>query len=106
LFLFTSVQHGGFGFSPQKISLFLGLVAASQAFWILVLFPPLQRKLGTNNLLRICIAAWPTLFGSFPIMNEFLRNGWNHAYWIAAALSITIGGGAAMSSSESNALSQ
>ena len=49
VFFFTQVALGGFGFSIQQISLLLAVGGASQALWILIAFPPLQRRFSTGK---------------------------------------------------------
>ncbi len=48
---FTPVPLGGFGFTPLQISLLLGLNGAAQAVWLLLVFPPLQHRIGTNGIM-------------------------------------------------------
>lgn len=97
VFLFTGIEKGGFGFSPQWISYFLACLAASQGLWTLAYFPSLKRKLGTGPVMRLCSAGWPLLFASFAILNELLRRGWFIAFWTTLPLSLIVGGGIAMS---------
>jgi hypothetical protein len=49
VFLFTQPALGGFGFSIQQISILLAVGGASQALWILITFPPLQRRFSTGK---------------------------------------------------------
>lgn len=100
VFLFTSVEKGGFAFSPKWISYYLAVAGGSQALWMLLVFPPLQRTIGTGNLMRVCAAVWPVMMASFPVLNEFLRNGWKTAFWIAGPISIVIGSGVSMAFGE------
>ena len=96
VFLFMSIEKGGFGFSPRYISYFLALAGASQAAWMLLAFPPLQRRLGTGPLLRLCAVVWPFLMASFPLENELLRHGFNTAFWIILPIGLVIGSGVSM----------
>ena len=93
---YTGINHGGFSFSDQKIALFLALGGASQALWMLIAFPPLQKKFSTGTVLRACGFAWPFLMASYPVLNEFLRNGWTLAFWIIAPIGMVLGSGVAM----------
>lgn len=97
VFMFTHVKLGGFGFSDQKIALFIALAGASQAMWMLLFFPALQRNFGTGAVLRGCSSVWPVLMGVYPVMNEFLRHGWTLAFWIVAPICVVLGSGVAMS---------
>jgi hypothetical protein len=49
--------------------------------------PPLDKKLGTRKLLRICFAAWPWFFVLPPLANFFSRR--NH--WLAAYALMGVG---------------
>lgn len=97
VFMYTPVEESGFGFSDQQISYFLALAGASQAGWMLIAFPPLQKKLGTTRLMRWCVAAWPLFMALYPVLNEMLRHGLTTAFWIVAPLSLVIASGVSMS---------
>jgi hypothetical protein len=96
VFWYTSVEKGGFGFSELEIALFLGLAGASQAIWTLLVFPPLQHRVGTGGILRICAVAWPIFFFANPFGNIFLRNGWNVAFWAIVPAGNAFGAGVSM----------
>ncbi|KAF2787241.1 MFS general substrate transporter [Melanomma pulvis-pyrius CBS 109.77] len=96
VFLFTSVKLGGIGFTPSLIALFLALAGASQAFWLLVVFPPLHRRLGTGFILRACAIAWPFFFLVSPMCNILLRYDHKIVFWILAPTALAIGSGVAM----------
>ncbi|EME86364.1 uncharacterized protein MYCFIDRAFT_45398 [Pseudocercospora fijiensis CIRAD86] len=96
VFQFTSVEKGGFAFPPYLISYFIAIGGASQALWMILAFPGLQRRFGTGSVLRGTAAAWPFFMGLYPILNEFLRNGWNAAFWIVSITGVVLGSGVAM----------
>lgn len=96
VFMFTSIRLGGFGFSDQKIALFIALAGASQALWMLLFFPRLQKNFGTGAVLRGCAVAWPFFMAVYPVMNEFLRHDWDLAFWIVAPTGVVLGSGVAM----------
>lgn len=96
VFMFTSVENGGFGFSDQWIAIFLAISGGSQALWMLLAFPYLQKRLGTGRLMRICACGWPIFIFAYPMFNEFLRNGWILAFWILAPIELVMGSGVAM----------
>jgi hypothetical protein len=100
VFWAASVELGGYGFKPIQISYFLGGIGISQAFWLVVVFPPLQQKIGTDRILRFCLYAWPIFFASCPMCNTFLRRGWTTAFWIVAPILQVGGSGVAMAFSE------
>lgn len=97
LFWFTPVALGGFGFMPYQISIMMALNGAAQAAWLLIVFPPLQRRYGTNAVLRGCSAAYPFLFMVCPLGNVLLRQGATTAFWILAPPLTIVGVGVSMS---------
>ncbi|KAK3329783.1 MFS general substrate transporter [Apodospora peruviana] len=100
LFMFTPIDLGGFGFSPLQISLFIGLNGLAQAIWILLVFPPLQHRIGTNGVLRVCALAYPLFFAIMPSFSMLLREGSPasvRAFWVIAPAALCIGCGISMS---------
>ena len=95
VFLFTSVHNGGFSFNPQRISIFLAIAGASQALWMLLGFPSLQKRIGTGGVLRACAYLWPLMMLMFPLMNEMLRHNLKPLFWIVLPLNLV--GGSAVS---------
>jgi hypothetical protein len=100
IFWFTRVDLGGLGFSPFEISMFLGAAGMSQALWILIAFPPLQHRIGSGGVLRICAMVWPFSFAIWPICNIFLRHHWNATFWTVAIGGNIIGCGVSMAFSK------
>lgn len=97
VFMYTPIDESGFGFSDQQISYFLALAGASQAGWMLIAFPPLQKKLGTARLMRWCVLAWPVFMALYPVFNEMLRHGLTTLFWVTAPLSLVLASGVSMS---------
>ncbi|KAJ7153038.1 MFS transporter [Mycena crocata] len=97
VFCFTAIPLGGFGFTPFQISWFLGASGAAQAFWLLVIFPPLQLRLGTKRLLTIIALIYPAGFVIMPLLNFSLRQGWIVFFWTVLPVFILIWSGYAMS---------
>ncbi|KAK5477745.1 hypothetical protein LTR55_008337 [Exophiala xenobiotica] len=97
VFSFTPVHLGGFGFSPLQISLFMGLVGLSQSLYLLIVFPWLQKRIGTAGVMRLCANAYPFFFAILPGCNLLLRNNWTTAFWVVAPVSLAVGSGVAMS---------
>lgn len=97
LFWFTPISLGGLGFSPIKISLFIALAGLAQAIWILLVFPPLQSRVGTNGVMRICANFYPVFFSMCPIFNVLLRQGFTTAFWATAPWLLMLGSGVSMS---------
>ncbi|CAG8979685.1 hypothetical protein HYALB_00003916 [Hymenoscyphus albidus] len=96
VYWFTDISIGGCSFTPMQISYFLAGIGISQATWLLLVFPPLQLKYGTGNVLRLCLYAWPFFFAAAPLCNWFLRKGWTTAFWIVAPTIMIGGSGVAM----------
>ncbi|KAI9706174.1 MAG: hypothetical protein M1820_004935 [Bogoriella megaspora] len=97
VFWFEPVKYGGFGFSPQMMSIFLALGGASQSLWLLIVFPPLQHRIGTGGVMRLCQSYWPFMFLIMPGLNELRRHGIDTAFWIIAFIMQPLGASAAMS---------
>lgn len=102
VFYFTDIALGGYGFSPLQISLFMALGGLAQSIWLLIAFPPLQRRFGTGGVLRGCAVVWPILYFTVAAGNLFLRQAWDLVFWIVAPTSLVIGSGVAMAFSESS----
>ncbi|GLI74602.1 hypothetical protein PoHVEF18_002846 [Penicillium ochrochloron] len=100
VFWYTPVSLGGWGFTPLQISLMMGLNGAAQAAWLLLVFPPLQHKVGTKGVIRLCAFAYPLFFISSPIGNVLLRWGTEasvNAFWVFAPIMLAMGSGVSMS---------
>ncbi|KAJ5776602.1 uncharacterized protein N7511_001613 [Penicillium nucicola] len=100
VFWFTPARLGGYGFTPLQISLMMGLSGAAQAAWLLLVFPPLQRKIGTNGVIRLCATAYPFFFLCIPFGNVLLRMGTEASvkvFWVFVPLVLVIGCGVSMS---------
>ncbi|KAJ5794357.1 hypothetical protein N7457_000956 [Penicillium paradoxum] len=100
VFWFTPIYLGGYDFTPLEISLMMGLNGAAQAMWLLLVFPPLQRKIGTNGVIRLCACVYPFFFLACPLGNVLLRldtEGSIKTFWIFAPIALTIGSGVSMS---------
>lgn len=80
--MYTPIYLGGLALPPKWIGIFMATGGLSQAFWLLVLFPPLHKRVGTGGLLKICGFAWPLFFASNPISNILRRNGLDIGFWI------------------------
>ncbi|KAI1865305.1 uncharacterized protein JN550_008353 [Neoarthrinium moseri] len=97
VFWFTPVALGGFGFEPYQISAFMALTGFSQAFWLLVIFPPLQHRLGTNGVMRACGLAYPFAMGFNPVLNAILRSGLSDTvFWVVGPIFLLIAPGVSM----------
>ncbi len=100
VFWYTKIHLGGFGFTSLQISLMMGLNGLAQAIWLLLIFPPLHRRIGTNGVLRLCAAFYPFFFAICPLFNLLLRVGTPAsvtAFWVIAPAGLAIGCGVSMS---------
>lgn len=97
VFWFTPLPLGGLAFTPLQIALFMGLGGLSQAIWILAVFPPLQRRIGTYGVMRWCATAYPVFFAAFPCFNILLSRGWETTFWVVAPVLYCASSGVSMS---------
>ncbi|KAK8009682.1 hypothetical protein PG989_000615 [Apiospora arundinis] len=97
VFWFTSAELGGLAFTKFQIGMFMALTGVSQAFWLLVVFPPLQHRIGTNGVMRLCANLYPFFLGTSILLNALRRAGYDRAFWIAAPTFLSIGPGVSMS---------
>ncbi|KAJ4350974.1 hypothetical protein N0V95_004258 [Ascochyta clinopodiicola] len=96
VFLYTPIRLGGIGFPPTLIAATIGLSGASQAIWLLLIFPALHARVGTGQILRLCACAWPLFFAMHPVFNQLLRHGHTTAFWSLAPPALVLGSGVAM----------
>ena len=100
VFWFEPVELGGFGFTELQISLFMALTGISQAIWLLLIFPPLQRRFGTGGVLRACGTAYPLFFLVCPALNALLRQDTDTVrliFWVVGTTALCVGVGISMS---------
>ncbi|ERF74471.1 hypothetical protein EPUS_03909 [Endocarpon pusillum Z07020] len=83
VFWFTRPELGGYGFSPLWISIFLGATGFLQAVWVLFIFPPLQYRIGTGGVMRLCSYGFPLLYAFSPVTNLLLRMDLRLAFWLS-----------------------
>jgi hypothetical protein len=100
VFLYTPIDLGGIGFQPELIAGAIGLNGVSQALWILLIFPPLQRRINTGGVLRLCAAVWPIFFAIHPICHFFRLYDLPAAFWAVGPVGLVIGSGVAMAFSK------
>ncbi|OTA07456.1 MSF permease [Trichoderma parareesei] len=99
VYLFTPVRLGGVGFSPFQNSLWMAVQGASQATWLIVAFPFLQRRIGTKGSMKACVAVYPLFFVGYVVMNLLLRIHTEPAlaaFWIVCPVVAVIGPGVSM----------
>ncbi|KAG9251276.1 multidrug resistance protein mdtG [Emericellopsis atlantica] len=98
--LYTSVGHGGFGFSTARITMYITAVGATETAWLMFAFPFLQRRAGTKSVLLTCAWAWPLFFGGYVVVNALLRAGGDETTSLAivvGAVNVVLGPAAFMS---------
>lgn len=82
VFQFTPIELGGYSLTPAQISYLLACGGAGQAFWTLVVFPPLHKRIGSRGILRIASVLWCACFCLYAGMNLALRAGLSYAaFW-------------------------
>ncbi|KAF9701353.1 hypothetical protein EKO04_000406 [Ascochyta lentis] len=96
VFLYTPISLGGIGFPPELIAATIGLAGASQAAWLLLIFPVLHKRAGTGRILRLCAWTWPVFFAIHPCFNLLLRYGKSTVFWTLAPPMLVLGSGVAM----------
>jgi hypothetical protein len=99
---YTPIDLGGLGFSPGLIAACTGLNGASQAAWLLLVFPFLHKRVGTGKVLWMCAIAWPILFAAAPVLNLFLRHGLRTLFWSTGPPFIVLFSGVSMAFSKSS----
>ncbi|GKT44542.1 efflux pump azaK [Colletotrichum spaethianum] len=72
------------------------------ALWLLVIFPPLQHRIGTNGVLRVCSYAYPFFYLISPLGNLILKASVDSPklitfFWIFVPVGLAIGCGVSMS---------
>ncbi|EOO04360.1 putative major facilitator superfamily transporter protein [Phaeoacremonium minimum UCRPA7] len=100
IFWYTPVELGGFGFTPLQISIMMAVNGIAQATWLLLIFPPLQHRIGTNGVMRLCAYAYPVFFFLCPLGNLMLKQQTEaavKAFWVIAPVVLVFGCGISMS---------
>ncbi|KAJ5159118.1 uncharacterized protein N7500_008769 [Penicillium coprophilum] len=100
VFWFTPVHLGGYNFTTIQISLMMGLNGAAQAAWLLLVFPPLQKRIGTNGVIRLCAFIFPLFFLCCPLGNLLLRMDTDASvkiFWVFLPIGLAVGCGVSMS---------
>lgn len=101
VFGYTPIHLGGLGFSAEQIAAFAALGGASQAAWLLLVFPRLHKRVGTGQVLLYCACAWPVFFASNVAFNFLRRHHLEAVFWATAPLTLVLGSGVAMAFSMS-----
>ncbi|KAL1741374.1 major facilitator superfamily domain-containing protein [Schizophyllum fasciatum] len=75
LFCYSSVEHGGIGFSDAEIGLALAAAGAYAAFMQLCAMPLILRRADLAAAYRCSMALWPAVFALFPLVAGVARAG-------------------------------
>jgi hypothetical protein len=117
LWLFTPVSLGGLSMPVQTVGAIMALgtfrcdfklivsvsdTLYSQAIWLLVLMPKLDRKLGTRKLMQCCFLAWPFFFATPILSNWLVSRGHVAAMWVVLVTASCLGTGISMAFSLSS----
>ena len=97
--LYTPVKLGGLGFGPSLIAAYMAAQGASQALWLLLAFPWLQKRIGTKGVMVVCGVTYPFMFALYILLNVFLRDGSQTGvafFWVVGGLAVAIGPGVSM----------
>lgn len=96
VFQYTPISLGGIGFTAELIAAFTALAGASQAAWLLLVFPRLHKRVGTGRILLYCACAWPVFFASSVAFNILRQHHLDAIFWATAPLTLVLGSGVAM----------
>lgn len=97
--LYTPVELGGLACSTSQMAIYMTAQGGSQAIWLLLAFPFLQRRFGTKGVMQACAIAYPIFFAGYIAMNALLREGSETArvwFWIIGAMVALVGPGVSM----------
>lgn len=78
----------------------MGLGGLSQAVYLLLIFTPLHKRIGTVGVMRLCSYMWPIFFSFPPILNVLRRHHDDVAFYIIGPTVLCIGSGVAMAFSK------
>ncbi|GAA5986579.1 hypothetical protein JCM10908_003809 [Rhodotorula pacifica] len=81
LFCYSPVKIGGLGFKEADIGIALSVSGLSSVTFQILLFPPLQQRVGTVRLYRGLMSLWPIVYSLFPIMSWCAREKGRRAVW-------------------------
>ncbi|KAG8887940.1 hypothetical protein FRB98_008698 [Tulasnella sp. 332] len=70
LWLYMAVEKGGIGFTTAQIGVALSMLGVLATFMNLVVFPPLQRRMGTVPVYRLCMLMILLLVTLFPVVSR------------------------------------
>ncbi|POY73727.1 hypothetical protein BMF94_3265 [Rhodotorula taiwanensis] len=81
LFCYSPVKIGGLGFKEADIGIALSISGLSSVTFQILLFPPLQLRIGTVRLYRALMSLWPVVYMLFPVMSWCAKEKGRRAVW-------------------------
>lgn len=96
VFMFTPIALGGLELSPGWIAIFMSLGGFAQSLWLLLIFPRLHTRIGTEGILKFSAVVWPIFFFLDPVCNLFLRYNLKALFWTVFPINNVVGCGVAM----------
>ncbi|CAI6333735.1 unnamed protein product [Periconia digitata] len=96
VFMFTTIPLGGLELSPGWIATFMSVGGLAQSLWLLVVFPWLHKRVGTEGVVKFSAVVWPCFFAIDPLCNLFLRRGLKPLFWTVFGINNVVGCGVAM----------
>lgn len=100
LWAYTPVEMSGLGWTPPYIAGIIALAGIFQPFWLLLIMPILDKRMGTQKLTRACFAVWPAFLAAPILANQVARRGWWDAVYAVMAMTQFTGAGISMVFSE------
>lgn len=91
VYYWQKVKDGGDGLTNFQISMCIGLVGFTQAFYSLLLFPRWQTRYGTGNVMKVLYFIYPFFMALNPVPSMLRRTGHETAFWITR-IGITVTG--------------
>ncbi|GAA5994481.1 uncharacterized protein JCM10292_002088 [Rhodotorula paludigena] len=81
LICYSPISIGGLGFRESDTGTALSLSGLSAVAFQILLFPSLQRRLGTVRVYRALMSLWPLVFALFPVMSYCAAYRGRAAVW-------------------------
>jgi len=91
LFLSTDIDAGGLGLEPPAIGICLGIFGITNGVLQAIFFPKILRRIGPQRVALMGIAAFPAIFGLFPVINNLARaRGLSIVVWAAVVVQLSL----------------
>ncbi|KAI9291932.1 MFS general substrate transporter, partial [Neoconidiobolus thromboides FSU 785] len=79
----TKIMKGGLSFTTYQIGIVLSFAGVVLMVFQLLIFPSLQRKVGTLKLFQLTYIVYGPILLLLPFVNYFASNGYTHMLWVA-----------------------